>query len=168
VTQVISENNGQSNDLQVVVSRIKEELQTLLQQRDDIVRRIGTVKKTVAGLVSLFGAAEMDPQLQQVLGYKDTRRPGLSAECRMALMSAERFLSAREVRDRVVTRLPSLANHRDSLASVTTILNRLIRYGEAQRVRDESGVHRWGWATQLCAAPDADCTLNQTIATEQQ
>jgi hypothetical protein len=168
VTQVISENNGQSSDVQVVVSRIKEELQTLLQQRDDIVRRIGTVKKTVAGLVSLFGTAELDPQLQQVLGYKDTRRPGLSAECRMALMSAERFLSAREVRDRVVTRLPSLANHRDSLASVTTILNRLIRYGEAQRVRDESGVHRWGWATQLCAATDADCTLNQTTATEQQ
>jgi hypothetical protein len=166
VTQVLSDSNQETNDVQLVVGRIKEELQALLQQRDDIVRRIGTVKKTVAGLVSLFGAGELDPQLQQVLGYKDVRRPGLSAECRMALMSAEHFLSAREVRDRVVTRLPSLANHRDSLASVTTILNRLIRYGEAQRIRDESGVHRWGWSTQVCASPDA--SRSQVTTTKQQ
>ena len=150
MNQVTANVNGQdSNDVKVVVSRIKEELQSLIQQRDEVVRRIGTVKKTVAGLVSLFGDLDMDPQLQEVLGYKDARRPGLSAECRMVLMNAERFLSAREVRDRVLSRLPSLANHRDSLASVTTILNRLMRYGEAQRVRDELGVHRWGWATQV-------------------
>jgi hypothetical protein len=159
----VNEATGSTKDVHIVVDRIKEELHTLMQQRDDVMRKICTVKKTVAGLVALFGVGEIDPQLQEVLGYKDSRRPGLSAECRMVLMNAERHLSAREVRDRVVDRLPSLAKHRDSLASVTTILNRLIRYGEAQRLRDETGVHRWAWAAQS-SAPSRWETTDSSLA----
>jgi len=145
VNQPIAENVG---DVRVVIGRMAEELHVLIQQRDEVVRKICTVKKTVAGLVILFGSDQAHPSMPEMLGYKDARRPGLSAECRLALMNADRPLSAREVRDRVVQRLPSLADHRDSLASVTTILNRLIRYGEATRVSDSKGRQGWAWATE--------------------
>jgi hypothetical protein len=125
-----------------------EELQELMQQRDAVVRRICAVKKTVAGLVALFGPAEVGLELPQFIGRKDSRRPGLSDECRLALMNADRPLAAREVRDRVMERMPSLANHRDALASVTTILNRLVRYGEACHVVDNDGRTRWAWVTE--------------------
>jgi len=135
-------------DVRIVIGRMTEELQTLLQQRDEVVRKICTVKKTVAGLVTLFGAEDIQPPVPELLGYKDQRGSGLSAECRLTLMNAERPLSAREVRDRVIQRLPSLAQHRDPLASVTTILNRLIRYGEACRITDSRGRQGWVWATE--------------------
>jgi hypothetical protein len=128
-----------------------EELQALVQQRDEVTKKICTVKKTVAGLVSLF-SPEMHSELPSVLGEKSVRQSGLSAECRLVLMSAERPLAAREVRDRVLKRLPGLANHRDSLASVTTILNRLIRYGEACQIADETGRNRWAWITEKPSA----------------
>src|SRR5436305_15238382 len=142
------ESHGSSSDVQIVIGRMTEELQALIQQRDEVVRKICTVKKTVAGLVTLFGPSEMHPQIPELLGQRDSRRSGLSDECRMVLMNAERPLAAREVRDRVVRRLPSLASHRDSLASGTTILHRLIRYGEACRVTDDPGRQRWAWASE--------------------
>lgn len=157
------ENQGSSSDVQIVIGRMTEELQALIQQRDEVVRKICTVKKTVAGLVTLFGPSEMHPQIPELLGQRDSRRSGLSDECRMVLMNAERPLAAREVRDRVVRRLPSLASHRDSLASVTTILNRLIRYGEACRVSDDTGRQRWVWATETPSRSPAHGTTSKDI-----
>jgi len=156
VNQGTVETNGSVSDVRVVIGRMTEELQSLMQQRDEVMRKICTVKKTVAGLVTLFGDSDVHPELPELLGHKSSRSSGLSAECRLVLMNAERPLSAREVRDRVMRALPSLANHRDSLASVTTILNRLIRYGEACHVTDETGKHRWAWITEQCSSVHDD------------
>lgn len=142
------ENRGAINDVQIVMGRMAQELQALIQQRDEVVRKICTVKKTVAGLATLFGPGEMQEQLPELFSQRPSRRPGLSDECRLALMKAERPLATREVVDRVARRLPSLAKHRDPMASVTTILNRLIRYGEACRVIDDRGRQLWAWSTE--------------------
>jgi hypothetical protein len=160
VNQETIENNG-SSDVRIVIGRMTEELQALIQQRDEVVRKICTVKKTVAGLVTLFGPGEAGAQLPEWLAHRDPRRSGLSDECRLVLMNAERPLAVREVRDRVVRRLPSLASHRDSLASVTTILNRLIRYGEACRVMDTSGRQRWAWATEKPNGTGAEASTGE-------
>ncbi len=161
MNQGMAENTGNVQDVRVVIGRMTEELQTLIQQRDEVMRKICTVKKTVAGLVSLFGENTFQPDLPDFLGNKSSRNSGLSAECRFVLMNAERPLSAREVRDRVIDRLPSLANHRDPLASVTTILNRLIRYGEACHVVDErTGRQHWAWITEQ---PSADSSSSSTL-----
>jgi predicted Zn-ribbon and HTH transcriptional regulator len=132
---------------------MQEELQTLVRQREDVVRRIGTVKRTVAGLMALFDDYPVDEKLSELLGEKKSqRRPGLSKECRFALMNSDQPLSAREVCARVQERLPSLAKHKDALASVTTILNRLVSYGEAYDVMQPGGTRRWGWATDSSTA----------------
>jgi hypothetical protein len=38
-----------------------------------------------------------------------------------------------------------LARHKDPMASVTTVLNRLVEYGEAQAVLSSSGRRAWRW-----------------------
>jgi hypothetical protein len=137
-----------NSSVQAVVEEITGQLHSLMQQRDEVVQRIGTVKKTIASLLRLFNDVPVSSELSELLGNKTPRKPGLSAECRLVLMHADRPLSAREVRDSVLDRLPALAHHRDSLASVTTVLNRLIRYGEACNMPDETGRHRWAWVTE--------------------
>ena len=146
-------NDVASSSVQAVVEQITEQLHSLMHERDEIVQRIGTVKKTIASLLRLFDQVPVTAELSELLGHKTPRKPGLSAECRLALMRAERPLSAREIRDSVLCRLPALANHRDSLATVTTVLNRLIRYGEACNVPDDKGRHRWAWVTDQASAP---------------
>jgi hypothetical protein len=40
---------------------------------------------------------------------------------------------------------PLLLRHKDPLASVTTVLNRLVEYGEARAVVRENGRRAWEW-----------------------
>jgi hypothetical protein len=148
----LNQGNGLSNvseqDLHVVIGRMQEELQALVRQREEVVRRIGTVKRTVAGLMALFDDYPVDEKLSELMGEKKSqRRAGLSKECRFALMNSDQPLSAREVCARVQLRLPSLAKHKDALASVTTVLNRLVNYGEAYDFVLPGGARRWAWAT---------------------
>ncbi len=41
--------------VQEVIRQAHEELRMLLQQRADVMKRIGTVKQTISGLANLFG-----------------------------------------------------------------------------------------------------------------
>ncbi len=64
----------------------------------------------------------------------------------MILMDAKRALSARDVCDRIQSKVPPmLARHKDPMASVTTVLNRLVAYGEARAVSLDSGRRAWQW-----------------------
>jgi chorismate mutase len=38
-----------------VIERVQQELESLLQQRAAIIKRIGTIKRTILGLANLFG-----------------------------------------------------------------------------------------------------------------
>ena len=146
---VLKQSFPDNGSVGAVVEQIRQELNALLRQREETVRKIGTVKKTVLGLVSLFGDDVLDDELLRLLGYKDSgRRPGLTKECRFVLMSSERPLAVREICEQVQRRLPSVGNHKDPLASVTTILNRLVGYGEAYTV-EEGGRHKWAWVTDV-------------------
>ncbi len=48
-----------------------------------------------------------------------------------------------------------LARHKDPMASVTTVLNRLVAYGEAKAVTVENGRRAWQWV----ADSESDVTL---------
>jgi len=64
----------------------------------------------------------------------------------MVLMGADRALGAREVCERIQQQAPALlVRHKDPLASVTTVLNRLVEYGEARAVVRENGRRAWQW-----------------------
>jgi predicted transcriptional regulator len=67
----------------------------------------------------------------------------------MVLMEAGRPLAVREVCEQIQQRLPTLLlRHKDPLASVTTVLNRLVEYGEALSVVRENGRRAWQWVSE--------------------
>ena len=138
-----------SNDphVQEVVKAAHQELNHLLRQRGEIMKRIGTVKQTIVGLANLFGDDVLDEELLELIDRKASgRQPGFTKACRMVLMEAERPLGAREVCEQIQHRLPPLLmRHKDPLASVTTVLNRLVDYGEASSVVADNGRRAWQW-----------------------
>ena len=60
-----------------------------------------------------------------------------------------RPLGAREVCVELERRAPTvLARHKDPLASVTTVLNRLVDYGEARSLNNDRGRRVWEWVSE--------------------
>jgi len=140
-------NTHVNGHVQEVVRQAHEELRQLLQQRADVMRRIGTVKQTIVGLANLFGDDLLSDELLELIDRKSGgRQPGFTKACRMILMEANRGLSARDVCDRIQKRMPPmLERHKDPMASVTTVLNRLVAYGEAKPVSLDNGRRAWQW-----------------------
>ena len=133
-----------------IVQIAHAELRRLLQQRAEVMRRIGTVKQTIAGLAKLFGDSVLTEELLELVDRKSNgRQRGFTKACRMILMESGPALTARDVCDQIQDKIPSmLARHKDPMASVTTILNRLVDYGEAQPVFLSNGRRAWQWITE--------------------
>jgi chorismate mutase len=133
--------------VQEVVRQAHEELRHLLQQRAEVMRRIGTIKQTIAGLANLFGDNVLSDELLELVDRKSNgRQPGFTKACRMILMESNRALSARDVCEQMKKQMPPLLErHKDPMASVTTVLNRLVTYGEAQAVALDKGRRAWRW-----------------------
>ncbi|GAC1434908.1 MAG: hypothetical protein NVS1B11_22210 [Terriglobales bacterium] len=128
-----------------------EELQQLIRQRTEIMKRIGTVRQTILGLASIFGEGAVDGGLLELLDHRSSKRQsGFTNACRVVLMESTRPLSAREFCEHIQRRNPPLLlRHKDPLASVTTVLNRLVEYGEANSEVGENGRRAWSWACEL-------------------
>src|SRR3984893_19427598 len=89
--------NGQSRaaDLHVqeVIRSAERELQDLLQRRAELMKRIGTIKQTLAGLANIFGVSVLSDQLLTFLDRKTaSRQPGFTRACRVILMDAKKPL----------------------------------------------------------------------------
>ena len=143
--------------VQEVVRAAHDELRQLMRQRAEIMKRIGTVKQTIVGLANLFGDEVLSDELLELIDRKSNgRQPGFTKACRMVLMEANRPLGAREVCEQIQQRLPPvLLRHKDPLASVTTVLNRLVEYGEARTVARDNGRRAWQWVADVA---DTDST----------
>ena len=135
-------------NVQIVVKIAEEELRLLIRERADIMKRIGTIKQTIFGLVKLFGPGILNEELPEFFASQPTGgQPGFTRACRMVLMEAGVPLAAREVCDQIQQRTPVLRHHKDPLASVTTVLNRLVDYGEARSLVRENGRRAWQWVS---------------------
>jgi chorismate mutase len=147
-------NTGNAHVLEVV-REAHEELRHLLQQRAEVMRRIGTIKQTIAGLANLYGDEVLSEELLELIDRKSSgRQSGFTKACRMILMNANHSLSARGVCDQIQEKMPlMLARHKDPMASVTTVLNRLVAYGEAKAVVLENGRRAWQWVADSDPAP---------------
>src|SRR5271165_1056684 len=83
-----------------VIRQAHDELRQLLQQRAEVMKRIGTVKQTIAGLANLFGDGLLNEELLELVDRKSNgRQPGFTKACRMMLMEAGRAMSARDICD---------------------------------------------------------------------
>lgn len=149
---VSSEARWRADDPRVhqVIHAAQLELRDLLGQRAQIVKRICNMKQTIVGLAKLYGDDALTDDLQALLGRKPAgRNGGLTHTCRIILMQSGRSLTGREVCQHLESRAPAiLAHHKDPLASVTTVLNRLAHYGEARAVLQEDGRRAWEWASE--------------------
>ncbi len=152
--------------VQQVVRVASDELKQLMLRRAEIMKRIGTVKQTIVGLANLFGDDVLTEDLLELVDRKTGgRQPGFTKACRAVLMEADRPLGAREVCEQIQQRLaPVLLRHKDPLASVTTVLNRLVEYGEAKAVVRENGRRAWEWiadpvASDLSHLPEEEGSL---------
>jgi hypothetical protein len=140
--------------VQEVLKSAHDELRSLLKQRAEIMKRIGTVKQTIVGLANMFGDEVLNEELLELVDRKSNgRQPGFTKACRMVLMEAGRPLGAREVCEHIQEKVPPvLLRHKDPLASVTTVLNRLVDYGEARTVIRENGRRAWQWVSEPSGA----------------
>ncbi|HVO81487.1 MAG TPA: hypothetical protein VMT28_12190 [Terriglobales bacterium] len=136
--------------VQQVVRSAEQELFQLLQRRAEIMKRIGTIKQTLAGLANIFGDSLLSDELLTFLDRKSTsRQPGLTRACRLVLMESGAPLGARQVCDNLKRKFPELLErHKDPIASVTTVLNRLVDYAEARCFLNESGRRVWEWISE--------------------
>jgi hypothetical protein len=143
--------NGQSQaaDLHVqeVIRSAERELHELLQRRAELMKRIGTIKQTLAGLANIFGDSVLNDRLLTFLDRKTaSRQPGFTRACRVVLMESGKPLGARFVCQALQHRFPELLErHKDPIASVTTVLNRLADYTEARCSLDTNGRRVWQW-----------------------
>jgi hypothetical protein len=139
-----------------VIKAAHDELLDLMRQRAEIMKRIGTVKQTIAGLANLFGDHILGDDLLELIDRKaNGRQPGFTKACRTVLMEARRPLGARDVCQELDKRLPAiLARHKDPLASVTTVLNRLVDYGEVRSLSNDRGRRVWEWVSETDRALD--------------
>jgi len=141
---------------QEVVKAAHEELLQLMRQRAEIMKRIGTVKQTIAGLANLFGEQVLGDDLLELIDRKPNgRQPGFTKACRSVLMEVRRPLGAREVCVELERYAPAiLARHKDPMASVTTVLNRLVEYGEARSLTNDRGRRVWEWVSEMETSAD--------------
>src|SRR5438270_3729054 len=138
--------------VQEVIRQAHEELRQLLNQRAEIMKRIGTVKQTISGLANMFGDSVLNEELMELVDRKTSgRQPGFTKACRMILMESGRPMSSRDICDYFHEKMPALlARHKDPTASVTTVLNRLVEYGEAEAVM-VNGRRAWRWVADSSA-----------------
>jgi len=135
------------SDLNAVVNHLRDELLRLLKERDEAAERIAVLRRTITGLVTVFGHAAADKELLCLLGYPESqRRSGLTKECRSALLGSQTPLTARELCDRIQRQSGALENHRNPMASIGVVLNRLVGYGEVRAIAD-GGPRRYQWIT---------------------
>lgn len=145
--------NERGAHVRQVVNQAHEELLQLLEQRSDLMKRIGTLKQTIVGLANLFGDNLLSEELLDLIGdHKNKKRhAGFTDACRKILIEAKQPMSARDVCQQIQATMPLLlTHHREPLASVTTVLNRLSNYGEAEAVTSH-GRRAWVWVTERAA-----------------
>jgi hypothetical protein len=113
-------------------------------------KRIGTVKQTLVCLAKVFGEDVLTPEVMRLLGRGATRKqPGFTRACRVILMEAVTPLEARHGLRELQRRFPELVErHKDPIASVTTVFNRLVGYAEVRSFRNGKGRRVWEWVAE--------------------
>jgi len=122
-----------ANDVEQVIEYAQTEVRELLQQRAVITKRLTALRRTIADLAKIFGHDVLSQEHLTLAKQPKRNRPtGLTEACRSVLMKALQPLTAHEVVERMrACNAELICHHKDSIASVTSILLRLESYGEA-------------------------------------
>lgn len=154
-TDVASQMHPSNGHIQEVISSAEQELRDLLRQRSEIMKRMGTIKQALVYLAKTFGDDALTPDVRALLGRGSTRKqPGFTRACRTVLMESDIPLEARQGYRELARRFPELVErHKDPMASVTTVFNRLVGYGEVRSFLNAKGRKVWEWIAEPDASP---------------
>jgi len=135
---------------QEVIRSAERELNQLLKLRAELMKQIGTIRQTLAGLANLFGDSVLSDDILSILARKSRgRQPGFTSACRRVVIEAKNPVGARTVCQMLEQRFPEvLVRHKDPIASVTTVLNRLADYGEVRCLLNENGRRVYEWIAE--------------------
>lgn len=136
-----------ANDVEQVIQYAQTEVRELLQQRAVITKRLTALRRTIADLAKIFGHDALSqeyPTLAKQPERKRNRPTGLTEACHSVLMKALQPLTAHQVVERMqASNAELICHHKDSIASVTSILLRLELYGEATSELSSSRRRLW-------------------------
>ena len=141
--------------VQQVLRSAEVELTGLLRQREDLMKRIGTIRQVLASMSDLFGDSILTDELRVLLhGQTPKAGAGFTVACRQVLVRSQTPLSLRRCTEELRKRFPEMAaRHKDLTASVGTVLRRLAAYGEARYHLDEKGNRLWEWVANVDEEP---------------
>lgn len=150
--------------VQEVLRSAEQELIALLQQREAVMKRIGTIKQMLSGMANLFGDSVLTEELRLTLeGRVSPRRTGFTRACRQILMESRIPMQSWRCCEELRRRFPDVAmRHKDLGASVTTVFHRLVNYGEARCYVDVNGTRVWEWLSET-ASDAADTPLARQV-----
>lgn len=133
-----------------VLRSARAELEHLVAQRAEITRRIGTTKQAIIGMARLFGGNALQSAVLELIDHRSTnRQSGFTRACRYLLTEASAPMTSSDLCNGLRRKFPELAaRHKDLTASVTTVLNRLVRYGEASISGAVHGRRAWTWVSE--------------------
>jgi hypothetical protein len=142
--------SGGNDHVEGVIRRAEQELRQLIAERATLTKRIGTVKQTLAGLANLFGDGVLNADLSEFAARNTgLRQPGITQACRRVLLGARRPMGVLDVCNEIQRTLPALlARHKDPMATVSTILSRLVEYGQATVSSGDRGSRLWSWVPE--------------------
>jgi len=164
---------AQSADLPVndpnvleVLRAARAELDQLLAQRAEITRRIGTTKQAIIGLAKLFGGSVLQNAVLELIDHRAAnRQSGFTRACRYLLTEANHPMTSTEVCEGLRQKFPELAaRHKDLSASVTTVMNRLVGYGEASISGSAHGRRTWTWVAESAGLEQMDGNGRDSVA----
>jgi hypothetical protein len=94
--------------------------------------------------------AVLSDEILSVLARKSSsRQSGFTTACRRVVIEAKNPVGSRTVCQTLEQRFPEvLVRHKDSIASVTTVLNRLADYSEVRCLLNENGRRVYEWITE--------------------
>jgi len=126
----------------------KRELGDLLKRREQIDKRIVTLKPILNDLAALC-EAKTDQEFMHTVFPKDTKSCGITDLVRLALKREMEPLAPVDVRNQVLFLRPDLSKQSNLLASVHTVLKRLVKSGEVDEVPALSGKKAYRWISEV-------------------
>jgi hypothetical protein len=130
-----------------VIELAHSELCGLMREREAIIKRMTVLKQTIAGLIEIFGADGVSKEhLDLVKPSRRHRGNSLTQTCRAVLAKAPEPLTAHELVEGIrAADVTLIQHHKNPMASVCSILSRLVSYGEVRSVVAASGRRQWAW-----------------------
>jgi len=141
-----------------------KELADAAKQKEILDKRIARLKQTLASLDALIEGDEASTESRQEMDVV-----GITDAVRNALKIANSPRTAVDVRDWLASSGYDLSDQENALASIHTILKRLVRSGEAQDGLNETGkaVYKWAGSPQTLSslyAAQAAIAIRQALA----